>query len=253
MEIKGTEKSLRPPSKGEGRKNFCRPEDVSGLQYRKDVGHPGQFPFTRGIHPDMYRGRLWTMRQYAGYGTARESNRRFRYLLAQGTTGLSVAFDLPTQIGLDSDHGLAIGEVGRAGVAIDSLADMEELLEGVPLTRVSTSMTINATAAVLLASYLAVATAQKADWRKLRGTIQNDILKEYLARGTYVLPARSLTADSHRHTVLLPQGSPLLEPDFDKRIPHPGSWLDSRAGIGLYPGQRRNLCPGRRRRRALGR
>ena len=188
MEIKGTEESLRPPSKGEGRKNFCRPEDVSGLQYRKDVGHPGEFPFTRGIHPEMYRGRLWTMRQYAGYGTARESNRRFRYLLDQGTTGLSVAFDLPTQIGLDSDHGLATGEVGRAGVAIDSLADMEELLEGVPLTRVSTSMTINATAAVLLASYLAVATAQKADWRKLRGTIQNDILKEYLARGTYVYP-----------------------------------------------------------------
>jgi methylmalonyl-CoA mutase, N-terminal domain len=155
-----------------------------------DVGFPGQFPFTRGIYPTMYRGRLWTMRQYAGYGSAVESNRRYRYLLAQGQTGLSVAFDLPTQIGLDSDHKLAFGEVGKAGVAIDSLEDMETLFDGIPLDRVSTSMTINATAAILLALYVAVAKKQGANLGRLSGTVQNDILKEYIARGTYIYPIR---------------------------------------------------------------
>ena len=153
-------------------------------------GNPGEFPYTRGVYRDMYRSRLWTMRQYAGFGTAEESNRRYRYLLSQGTTGLSVAFDLPTQMGYDSDHPMASGEVGRAGVAISSLADMERLFQDIPLEDVSTSMTINSTAATLLAYYALVAQRQGADRRKLSGTIQNDILKEYIARGTYIYPPR---------------------------------------------------------------
>jgi methylmalonyl-CoA mutase N-terminal domain/subunit len=156
----------------------------------RDLGQPGEFPFTRGIHPTMYRGRLWTMRQYAGFGTAAESNQRYQFLLSQGQRALSVAFDLPTQIGLDSDHPLAEGEVGKVGVAIDSLRDMELLFEGIPLQQVSTSMTINATAAILLALYVAVAKKQGADLRRLSGTVQNDILKEYIARGTYIYPPR---------------------------------------------------------------
>ena len=155
-----------------------------------EPGKPGEYPFTRGIYPRMYRSRLWTMRQYAGFGTAEESNRRYHYLLSQGTTGLSVAFDLPTQMGLDSDHPMAIGEVGRVGVAISSLADMETLFQGIRLEGVSTSMTINSTASILLALYALVARRQGADWRKLSGTIQNDILKEYIARGTYIYPPR---------------------------------------------------------------
>ncbi|MDD5542756.1 MAG: methylmalonyl-CoA mutase family protein [Acidobacteriia bacterium] len=151
---------------------------------------PGEFPFTRGIQPTMYRGRLWTMRQYAGFGTAAESNRRYKFLLSQGQKGLSVAFDLPTQIGLDSDHPLAEGEVGKVGVAIDSLRDMETLFEGIPLDRVSTSMTINSTAAILLCLYVAVAKKQGVPLEKLSGTVQNDILKEYIARGTYIYPPR---------------------------------------------------------------
>ena len=151
---------------------------------------PGQYPYTRGIYPDMYRGRLWTMRQYAGFGTAEESNRRYRYLLSQGITGLSVAFDLPTQMGLDSDHPLAGGEVGRVGVAICSLDDMHRLLDGIRLADITTSMTINSTAAILLSFYALVARSQGADLRKLSGTVQNDILKEYIARGTYIYPPR---------------------------------------------------------------
>ena len=155
----------------------------------RDLGEPGEFPFTRGIQPTMYRGRLWTMRQYAGFGTAAESNQRYRHLLAQGVTGLSVAFDLPTQMGYDSDHSLAAGEVGRVGVAIDSLDDMAELFDGIPLERVSTSMTINSTAIILLAMYVALRGCSEACARsKLSGTVQNDILKEYLARGTYIYP-----------------------------------------------------------------
>jgi methylmalonyl-CoA mutase, N-terminal domain len=151
---------------------------------------PGQFPFTRGIHPGMYRSRLWTMRQYAGFGSAEESNRRYRFLLGQGITGLSVAFDLPTQMGMDSDHALAAGEVGRVGVAICSLADMETLFDGIRLDQVTTSMTINSTAAILLSLYALVARNQGADLKKLSGTVQNDILKEYVARGTYIYPPR---------------------------------------------------------------
>lgn len=153
-------------------------------------GGPGRFPYTRGIHPEMYRSRQWTMRQYAGFGTAEESNKRYRYLIAQGTTGLSVAFDLPTQMGMDSDHPLAAGEVGRVGVAICSLADMERLFDGIRPDQVSTSMTINSTAAILLAFYVLAAKRQGADLRRLSGTVQNDILKEYIARGTYIYPPR---------------------------------------------------------------
>jgi methylmalonyl-CoA mutase N-terminal domain/subunit len=166
------------------------PEDLRGWDPERDLGYPGQFPFTRGVYPTMYRGRLWTMRQYAGFGSAVESNRRYRYLLEKGQTGLSVAFDLPTQIGMDSDHALAQGEVGKVGVAIDSLEDMQALFEGIPLERVSTSMTINSTAAILLALYVAVAKQQGANLARLAGTVQNDILKEYIARGTYIYPLR---------------------------------------------------------------
>jgi methylmalonyl-CoA mutase N-terminal domain/subunit len=154
------------------------------------LGYPGEFPYTRGIYPTMYRGRFWTMRQYAGFGTAVESNRRYRYLLSKGQAGLSVAFDLPTQIGLDSDHPLALGEVGKVGVAIDSLEDVQTLFDGIPLEKVSTSMTINATAAILLCLYVAVAKKQGASLQKLSGTVQNDVLKEYIARGTYIYPVR---------------------------------------------------------------
>ncbi|HXA79389.1 MAG TPA: methylmalonyl-CoA mutase family protein [Candidatus Acidoferrales bacterium] len=166
------------------------PTDLLGWDRERDLGYPGEFPFTRGVYPTMYRGRLWTMRQYAGFGSAVESNRRYRYLLAQGQTGLSIAFDLPTQIGMDSDHALAQGEVGKVGVAIDSLADMQTLLDGIPLERISTSMTINSTAAILLALYVAVAKQQGASLSRLAGTVQNDILKEYIARGTYIYPLR---------------------------------------------------------------
>ncbi|OGC00398.1 MAG: methylmalonyl-CoA mutase [candidate division NC10 bacterium RIFCSPLOWO2_12_FULL_66_18] len=164
------------------------PLDLAAQEYKRDLGFPGEYPFTRGVHPSMYRGRLWTMRQYAGFGSAEETNRRFRYLLQQGQTGLSVAFDLPTQMGYDSDHPMVAGEVGKVGVAIDSLADMEGLLQGLPLDRVSTSMTINATASILLCMYIAMAEQQGVPRNQLAGTIQNDILKEYIARGTYIFP-----------------------------------------------------------------
>jgi methylmalonyl-CoA mutase N-terminal domain/subunit len=172
----------RPPSYG--------PADFAGVDLERELGAPGAYPFARGLYPEGYRGRLWTMRQYAGYSDAAESNRRFRYLLAHGTTGLSVAFDLPTQIGHDSDHPLARGEVGRVGVAIDSIADMRRLLDGIPLDRVTTSMTINATAPILLAFYLAVAEEQGVAWGAVGGTVQNDLLKEYAARGTWIYPPR---------------------------------------------------------------
>lgn len=169
-------------------KRLYTPLDIKDMDYEEKIGYPGQYPFTRGVQPTMYRGRLWTMRQYAGFATAEESNKRYKYLLEQGQTGLSVAFDLPTQIGYDSDHPLSEGEVGKVGVAIDSLKDMEILFDGIPLDKVSTSMTINAPASVLLAMYIAVAEKQGISSDKLRGTIQNDILKEYIARGTYIFP-----------------------------------------------------------------
>lgn len=177
------------------RKNFeaqrlYSPLDIEDFDYGEKLGFPGQYPFTRGVQPTMYRGRLWTMRAYAGFATAEETNARYKYLLEAGQTGLSVAMDLPTQIGLDSDHELSHGEVGKVGVAIDSLADMEALFDGIPLDKVSTSMTINGPAAVLLAMYVAVAEKQGVKPEALKGTIQNDILKEYIARGTYIFPPR---------------------------------------------------------------
>jgi methylmalonyl-CoA mutase N-terminal domain/subunit len=170
--------------------HYADPQSLADWNPSLDLGFPGTFPYTRGIQPTMYRGRLWTMRQYAGFGSAAESNQRYRYLLAQGVSGLSVAFDLPTQMGYDSDHTLAAGEVGRVGVAIDSIEDMAELVEGIPLDRVSTSMTINATAIILLALYVAAARRQGVSPSALSGTVQNDILKEYVARGTYIYPPR---------------------------------------------------------------
>jgi methylmalonyl-CoA mutase N-terminal domain/subunit len=164
------------------------PLDIADMDYERDLGLAGEYPYTRGVQPNMYRGRHWTMRQYAGFGTAEETNKRFRYLLEQGQTGLSCAFDLPTQIGYDSDHSLSRGEVGKVGVAIDSMLDMETLFDQIPLGKVSTSMTINAPAGVLLAMYIAVAEKQGFDKTQLNGTIQNDIIKEYIARGTYILP-----------------------------------------------------------------
>jgi methylmalonyl-CoA mutase N-terminal domain/subunit len=172
-------------------KFFADPSDVPPDDLARDLGFPGEFPYTRGIQPTMYRGRLWTVRQYAGFGTAAESNARYRYLLSQGVTGLSVAFDLPTQIGYDSDHPLAADEVGRVGVAIDSIEDMAVLFDGIPLDRVSTSMTINATAIILLALYVAVARRQGVSVAALAGTVQNDVLKEYIARGTYIYPPKA--------------------------------------------------------------
>jgi methylmalonyl-CoA mutase N-terminal domain/subunit len=166
------------------------PEDLVNFDYTRDLGYPGEYPFTRGVQANMYRGRMWTIRQYAGFGTAEETNQRYRYLLEQGQTGLSIAFDLPTQIGYDSDHPLATGEVGKVGVAIDSLRDMEVLFQDIPLEKVSTSMTINATAPILLAIYIALGKKQGIDPTKLSGTTQNDILKEYIARGTHIFPPR---------------------------------------------------------------
>jgi methylmalonyl-CoA mutase N-terminal domain/subunit len=169
-------------------KALYTPLDLEGTDYREDIGFPGEYPYTRGVYPSMYRGQLWTMRQYAGFGAAEETNRRFRYLLDRGSTGLSIAFDLPTQLGLDSDDPASEGSVGRVGVAVDSLADMETIFDGIPLDSVSTSMTINATAPILLAMYIAVGEKQGVPASKLTGTTQNDILKEFIARGTYVFP-----------------------------------------------------------------
>ncbi|MFC2174233.1 methylmalonyl-CoA mutase family protein, partial [Acidobacteriota bacterium] len=167
-------------------KDLYTPEDTKDLDYIEELGFPGDPPFTRGVQSTMYRGRLWTMRQYAGFASAQETNRRFRYLLQQGQTGLSVAFDLPTQLGLDSDNGLAMGEVGKVGVAIDSVEDMKILFDRIPLDRVSTSMTINAPASILLSMYIVTAEEQDVAGEALKGTVQNDILKEYIARGTYI-------------------------------------------------------------------
>ncbi len=177
-------------SDGESIDDLQTPADLEDFDYQEDLGFPGEYPFTRGVYPTMYRSRLWTMRQYAGFGTAEQSNERYKYLLDRGQTGLSVAFDLPTQMGFDSDSPRARGEVGKVGVAIDSIADMETLFDEIPLEDVSTSMTINATASILLALYIAVGDQQGVDRSKLRGTIQNDILKEYIARGTYIYPPK---------------------------------------------------------------
>jgi methylmalonyl-CoA mutase (EC 5.4.99.2) len=178
-------------------KRLYTPADIEELDYERDLGIPAQYPFTRGVQDTMYRGRFWTMRMYAGFATAEESNKRYKYLIEQGSMGLSVAFDLPTQMGYDSSDEISKGEVGKVGVAIDSLADMEILFDGIPLDKVSTSMTINAPAAVLLAMYIAVAEKQGVTSDKLRGTIQNDILKEYVARGTYIFPVKTVYETYH--------------------------------------------------------
>ena len=175
-------------SSGSPVERLYTPADTAGLDYARDVGYPGEFPYTRGVQPSMFRGRLWTMRQYAGFGSAAETNQRFRYLLGQGQSGLSVAFDLPTQMGYDADHEMARTEAGKVGVSISSIEDMAELLDGIPLDRVSTSMTINATASILLCLYIAVGARQGVPSEKLSGTVQHDILKEYIARGTYIFP-----------------------------------------------------------------
>lgn len=188
MSVKKERKEKFVTPSGLGIKRIYTSEDLSGFDPSKELGKAGEYPFTRGVYPTMYRGKLWTMRQYAGFGTAEESNQRYRYLLSQGQTGLSVAFDLPTQLGLDSDHPQSQGEVGKVGVSIDTLQDMEVLFDRIPLDRVSVSMTINATAAVLLAMYLALARKKNISWDKLSGTVQNDLLKEYIARGTYIYP-----------------------------------------------------------------
>jgi methylmalonyl-CoA mutase N-terminal domain/subunit len=194
LEVKEDPAKLRQPkfetSSGIPLKNSYTPADIAGFDPIRDLGRPGKYPFTRHVQPTGYRGRLWTMRQYAGFGTAEESNARYRYLLEQGQTGLSVAFDLPTQIGMDPDHPMALGEVGKVGVSICSIRDMRLLFRDIPLDKVSTSMTINGPASVLLALYLAVAEEQKVGWDQVSGTIQNDILKEYMARGTYIFPPR---------------------------------------------------------------
>ena len=212
------------------------PLHVADQEYERDLGLPGEYPFTRGVQPTMYRGRLWTMRQYAGFGSAEETNRRFQYLLQQGQTGLSVAFDLPTQMGYDSDHPMVAGEVGKVGVAIDSLADMEALLQGLPLDRVSTSMTINATAAILLCMYLAVAERQGVARTQLTGTIQNDILKEYIARGTYIFPpAPSMRLITDTFAFCAAE-MPRWNTHQHQRLPHPRGGRHRGAGGRLHPG-----------------
>ncbi len=218
------------------------PEELRGFEPERDLGYPGQFPFTRGVYPSMYRGRLWTTRQYAGFGTAVESNERYRYLLAQGVHGLSVAFDLPTQIGMDSDHPLAVGEVGNVGVAIDSLEDMQTLFDGIPLERVSTSMTINSTAAILLALYVAVAKQQGASLATPRGNGAERCPEGVHRARNLHLPAAPGDAHRHRHFRVVPAGIAELECDFDFRLPHSRSRLDGRAGSCFHAGERNCVC-----------
>ena len=188
MDQRKMKKNLAVASSKINVKTLYTPDDLRGFSSAAQLGKPGEYPFTRGVYPTMYRGRLWTMRQYAGFGTAEESNRRYRYLLSKGQTGLSVAFDLPTQIGLDSDHSLSRGEVGKVGVAVDTIEDIDKLFDGIPLDQVSVSMTINSTAIILLAMYIALAEKRGLSLSDLNGTVQNDILKEYIARGTYIYP-----------------------------------------------------------------
>ena len=235
--MSGSPATPRRTASGLVRETVYGPADAA----HAEVGEPGQYPFTRGLHPSGYRGRLWTMRQYAGFGSARDSNRRYRYLLERGTTGLSVAFDLPTQIGYDSDDPHSVGEVGRVGVAIDSLEDMEALLEGIPLEKVSTSMTINATAAILLALYVAVARRRGIAESALSGTVQNDILKEYVARGTYIHPpgpSLRLVTD------VLAYGeanAPEVEHHLDLGLPHPRGGGDRAPGARLHLRERHRV------------
>ena len=218
--------------------------DIAGLDEDRDLGRPGEYPFTRGVQPTMYRSRFWTMRQYAGFATAEETNRRFRYLLEQGQTGLSVAFDLPTQMGYDSDAREAEGEVGRVGVPISSLADMAVLLDGLPLGEVSTSMTINATAPILLALYVAAAEAQGVPRSGISGTTQNDILKEYIARGHVHLPATAVDAPRDRRVRVLRHRAAQVEHDLHQRLPHARGRGDRGTGARVHPRRRDRLRRG---------
>ncbi len=220
LQVQEDPAKLRQPgfetSSGIPLKNSYTPADIAAQDPLRDMGAPGKFPFTRHVQATGYRGKLWTMRQYAGFATAEESNARYRYLLANGTTGLSVAFDLPTQIGLDPDHPMSFGEVGKVGVSIASLDDMRTLFKDIPLDQVTTSMTINAPASVLLALYLAVAEEQGVSWDKVGGTIQNDILKEYMARGTYIFRRGPRSASSRTSSpsarIRCPPGTPSPSP-----------------------------------------
>ena len=226
------------------RRSTCRPTS------RPRSACPGEFPFTRGIHPTMYRGRLWTMRQFAGFGTAEDTNERYKFLLERGQTGLSVAFDFPTLMGYDSDHPRSEGEVGKCGVAISSLADMETLFDGIPLDQVSTSMTINGPAAMLFCFYVAAAEKQGVPIDQLQGTIQNDILKEYMAQHAWIFPAEpalKIIVDLFEWAA---EHTPELEHDLDLRLPHPRGGRHRGAGAGLHPGQRVLLRGARPRARA---
>ena len=229
-------------------------DDLADWNPAEQLGLPGQPPFTRGVYPSMYRGRLWTMRQYSGFGDAASTNERFHFLLNAGQTGLSCAFDLPTQMGYDSDHPRAEGEVGKVGVAIDTLDDMRALLSGLPLDQVTTSMTINSTAAILLLMYELVAEEQGVDPSKISGTIQNDLLKEYIARGTYVYPPRPSMRIITDIFAYCSRARPAVEHDLDLRLSHPRGRLDGRAGDRVHAGQRDRLraggdgCRARRRR-----
>ena len=208
--------------------------DVEALDYPRDTPDPGQFPYTRGLYPDGYRGKLWTMRQFAGFGTPEETNGRYRALLAAGGTGLSVAFDLPTLMGRDPDDELSLGEVGKCGVSVASLADMEALFAGIDLGAVSTSMTINGPASILFAMYLVVAERQGVAWPRLNGTLQNDILKEFIAQKEYIYPPRPVDAARHRHVFVLRRARAAVEQHLGQRVSHPGGRSDGRTGAGLH-------------------
>ncbi len=223
------------------------PWDVENFDMETELGLPGSYPFTRGVQPNMYRGRLWTMRQYAGFGSAEETNKRFKYLIEQGQTGLSIAFDLPTQIGYDSDHELAAGEVGKVGVAIDSIDDMRVLFDGIDLVAVSTSMTINSPAAVLLAMYIAVAEEQGGDVSKLRGTIQKRYPQGISGSRHIHISAGAVHENNYRHLRLLQREPPSMEYNQYQRIPYTRSRLHRSPGSGVHLGQRDRLCAGRHR------
>ena len=213
-------------------------------QDAEPLGQPGEFPFTRGVQPSMYRGRLWTMRQYAGFSTPEDSNARYRFLLSQGQTGLSVAFDLPTQTGYDADHEMARPEIGKVGVPISSLADMEVLFDGIPLEDITTSMTINSTAPMLLALYLSVARKQGVAFGEVGGTTQNDVLKEYIARGTHIFPPRAVAPPRDGHVRVLRLGRSAMEHDQHQRISHARGRGDRSAGDRVYARQRHSVRAG---------
>ena len=219
-------------------KRLYTPEDGANLDYERDLGFPGEYPYTRGVQPTMYRAKPWTMRMFAGFGAAEETNERFKYLLSQGQTGLSVAFDMATLYGYDHDHPMALGEFGKCGVAVSSLADMEILFKDIPLDQVTTSMTINSPAPVIWAMYIAAAEKQGVPMAKLGGTLQNDILKEYIAQKEFLFPPEpSLQARRGHHRVRHAQYA-ALEHDLDLRLPHPRGGRDGGAGAGLHAGGR---------------